>query len=231
MPTLRIHPVSGVLFISNLVSACCCLAYWYIRQPMPGLKLLGDTKREKWTLFFFFLVQSTIFTFYYALIRLPLGDLACIGYQAPLWIVLFSWLIFKEALPPWYVYLPAVALVITGVILVSQPTFLMGSAAAPLPVDGVIASFLSAMRWLLKTMIVKAGGNTLHSVQYQFVANIACLVISVPLLLMLNTYLLHDEWVGTFSNFLHMDYTMVLLSLYVGFTYFIGLVVDMTAVE
>ena len=223
--------ISGVLFISNFISAGCCLAYWYIRNPMPRSKLLGDTKREKWTLFFFFLVQSTIFCFYYAIVRLPLGDNVCIGSQAPLWIILFSSLIFKEALPPWYIYFPALALVITGVILVAQPTFLLGSAATPLPVDGVIASWLNAVRVLVKTLIIKSGGNTLHSIQYQFVSDLACLVISVPLLLILNTFILHDEWIGTFANFLHMDYTMWLVAIYIGFTYFIGRVVDMMAVK
>ena len=53
--------LSGVLFIANLLSACLCLTFWYIRNPMPRSKLLGDTMREKWTLFFFFLIQSTIF--------------------------------------------------------------------------------------------------------------------------------------------------------------------------
>lgn len=228
--------LSDVLFISNLVSGCCCLAYWYILQPKPGRNLLGNTKRERWTLFVFFVLQCTIYTYYYAVVRLPMGDFACIGLQAPLWIVFFSWLIFNAVLPPWYIYLSAVTLVVTGVILVSQPTFLMGSAAEdPLPMDGVIVAFMSALRFLLKTMIVQgaseAAGISLHSVQYQYVSDLACILIAVPLALALNTYWLHDEWLGTFSNFLRMDYTMWLVSIYVGVTYFIGGVLDTLAVK
>ena len=223
--------LSGVLFISNLVSACCCLLYWYIRDPMPGLRLLGDTKRERWALFFFFLNQSTIFSFYYALIRLPLGDLACIGYQAPLWIVLFSWLIFKEALPPWYIYLPAAFLVISGVLLVAQPSFLFQSDAYPLPIDGVIASFMSAARWILMILIVKSSGNTLHSVQYQFIANIACLSISVPVLLMLNSYIFQNEQLGTYDDFLKMPSIHLVVAAYIGLTYFIGMFLNMVAYQ
>ena len=223
--------LSGVLFISNLVSALCGLAYWYIRDPMPGLKLFGDSKREKWTLFFFFLVQTTIFFFYYALIRLPLGDLSCIQYQAPLWIVLLSWFLFNDQMTPWYIFIPAAILVISGVILVAQPTFIFHSAAWPLPADGVIAAFFAAARWIAMVMIIKMGGNTLHTVQYQLVSNIACLTISVPVLLIVNSVLFQNEQLGTFSDFCAMPWTDWLVALFVGFSYFIGMIVDMMAYQ
>ena len=113
----------------------------------------------------------------------------------------------------------------------SQPSFIFQSAAAPLPADGVIASFMSAARWVLMIMIIKSGGSTLHTAQYQLVANMACLTISVPLLLTLNTFIFRNEQLGTFSDFCVMPWIHWLAAVFVGLTYFIGMFLNMIAYQ
>merc|ERR1719474_2112843 len=80
-------------------------------------------------------------------------------------------------------------------------------------------------------MIIKASGSSLHTVQYQLIANIACLTVSVPLLLVLNTFIFRNEQLGTMNEFLSMPWTHWLSSFYIGFTYFIGMLVDMMAYQ
>lgn len=86
---------------------------------------------------------------YFGLGRLPLGDAVTIHYTAPVWTALTAALLLGERVRP--VVALGAAVCLAGVGLVARPSFLFGSAAAPL--DGlavaavVTASVLSGLAY------------------------------------------------------------------------------------
>merc|ERR1712110_1020654 len=59
-------------------------------------KWYGNTVRDRVHIWCHGLLFSTIFMFYYAVLHLPVGDLQCLFYQSPLWIIFCCWLCFGE---------------------------------------------------------------------------------------------------------------------------------------
>eukprot|EP00483_Globobulimina_turgida_P013101 UN13125 len=168
--------------------------------------------------------MSTIFFFYYACLRLPLGDLQCILYQSPLWVVFFGWIVFKEQLPALYILIPSIILTVTGVILVSQPQFLIGNSSKPLNIDGVIAILLTSLRWVVCVILVKKAQNV-NFLQYEFSAGICTLCIALPLLTIINSFLLtHSiDIIGNVYSFYKMDVWSILSCVYCGIAAFVAM--------
>eukprot|EP01084_Bolivina_argentea_P029871 55422_1 len=138
--------------------------------------------------------------FWYSVDRLPLGDLQCIMYQSPLFVVYISAIWLKERLPNLYILIPSTILTITGIICVSQPSFLMvmidtNYQYETLNIDGMIAITFAAFGWAFSVLLVRTAIDT-HFLQLEFASSGCSVMITVPVTIMINRYLIHSDVLG-----------------------------------
>eukprot|EP01084_Bolivina_argentea_P117837 209192_1 len=141
---------------------------------------------------------------YIALILLPIGDIQCIFYQAPLLTVYVSAFCLKEKLPSYFILIPSTLLTVTGIICISQPTFLLQLIDTekhydPLNSYGIVSVCISAICWTFAVVLIRTAVNT-HFLQLEFASSICLLFICFPILLIVNNYFLHIQWIGGFDR-------------------------------
>eukprot|EP01083_Nonionella_stella_P076002 206888_1 len=144
------------------------------------------------------LLHITSFSTFYAIMLLPLGDLQCIFYQSPLWIVFLGRVWLKEPLPNVYILMPMTVLACTGIILVTQPSFLLRLFACnddhePLNIYGVIAIIISALKWTFCALLVRKAQDA-HFLQLEFVSSGCTLFFAPPLMITINQYANVEEF-------------------------------------
>eukprot|EP01083_Nonionella_stella_P318441 1164040_1 len=150
-----------------------------------------------------FLYASNQFIFYISLILLPIGDDQCILYQSPLLIVYFSAIILKEKLPEWYILSPATLMTICGILLISQPVFVLQlidreREYEPLNIYGLITACVSAINWVPIVLLIRKARDA-HFLQLEFASSGCVCFVTLPLTLVLNHYWLHIEFIGSFD--------------------------------
>eukprot|EP01084_Bolivina_argentea_P315750 547140_1 len=210
--------------IQNGVVFICAVMYWVIMPKSSTVNhWYGDTKHDRLNIWFRGLFMTALPIFFYACIRLPLGDLQTILYQAPLWIVYLSYLLFNEQLPPWHILIPSTLFTIIGVMFVSQPGFIFNSVQG-LNFDGLLAVIISCVRWIACVLLVKTA-HSVHFIQYEFSTTI-CSFCTYPLLLIVCTYYLDNEFLGTFTDIYSSKMSHVLASVYCGFAGFLAMMLN-----
>eukprot|EP01083_Nonionella_stella_P074610 202446_1 len=155
----------------------------------------------------------TILFFYIALILLPIGDVQCLMYQAPLWSVYVAAIFMKETLPKLYILIPSTLFTVGGVIFVSQPSFIFAHFVPfndvhidtttdyePLNGWGVAAGLIAAFCWMLCVLLIRSAPN-LHFLQLEFASTGCLALVSLPALLLLNHYVLQIPFIGTVNVF------------------------------
>ena len=229
--------ISALQLIVNMVHLLCLIWWWTTRSSSVSdqsrsitTKWYGNTVRDRVYIWTHGLLFSTIFMFYYAVIRLPMGDLQCLFYQSPLWIIFCCWFFFGDRPPTWFILTPSTILTVVGVICVSQPPFLFTSGD-PLPIDGVLAILLSCIRWIGSVLIVKKGKDNVHYLQYQFGCTLCSLSISVPIMFMLNSLWIDNPLIGTLHDLLHIPWQHVLAAIFIGLAQFTGMSLSVMAYQ
>ena len=61
--------------IAFAVHLLCATIWWNVRKPLTTYHWYGDTKKDQINIWLRGCLQSLIFLFWYACIRLPLGDM------------------------------------------------------------------------------------------------------------------------------------------------------------
>eukprot|EP01083_Nonionella_stella_P089418 249488_1 len=141
--------------------------------------------------------------FYLALIQLPIGDLQCIFYQSPVLVVYIGAVWLKEELPSRWILLPSTVLTFTGILIVSQPTFLMqfidpSGDYEPLNVYGILCACAAAVFYALVCLLTRTAADT-HFLQIEFASSICLICLVMPTLLTINTYFIREEWIGSWD--------------------------------
>eukprot|EP01083_Nonionella_stella_P098405 276691_1 len=147
---------------------------------------------------------ATMMVMYYlGLILLPIGDFQCIYFQFPLLVVYFGALWLKEPLPAFPILIPSTILTVSGLCLVSQPTFLMrflntNAQYEPLNGYGILFACVGAVLTAVVILLTRVAAST-HFLQLEFASSICLLLSVIPILLTVNTFLFHAEWIGSFD--------------------------------
>lgn len=141
----RTVPTMEIVFARSLFMAV--FTFGLIRRE--GLAPLGHHRR---LLFARGAVGVTALSlFYFAISRLPLGDVTALFYMAPIWTAFSAAFILRERTAG--VVLAGIAVSLVGVALIARPSFLFGDglgALDPLAVAAVVgASMLSGLAYTL----------------------------------------------------------------------------------
>eukprot|EP01084_Bolivina_argentea_P105773 189419_1 len=99
------------------------ILWWNFKQPVKTINWYGDHPYIFNIWIRGFTYSFVIITSWYAVIRLPLGDMYCIFEQSPLIIALMASIFLKEKLPKLTPII--VILSIVGITFLAQPTFLL----------------------------------------------------------------------------------------------------------
>eukprot|EP01084_Bolivina_argentea_P286236 490996_1 len=178
------------------------ITWWNIKKPDGTMNWWGDKPDIKniWIRGLLFSIGSTLY--YYGVITLPLGDFQCIFYISPLMTVLFASVLLKEKLPETYILIPSILLTVIGVILVSQPSFVMSMIDIrhefkSLPFDGVISTILVAFEWSTCALLVRKA-VTSHFLQLELAVSVCFFFIGMPITALVNI-ILDSEYIGSLA--------------------------------
>eukprot|EP01083_Nonionella_stella_P098404 276690_1 len=98
---------------------------------------------------------------------------------------------------------PSTILTVSGLCLVSQPTFLMrflntNAQYEPLNGYGILFACVGAVLTAVVILLTRVAAST-HFLQLEFASSICLLLSVIPILLTVNTFLFHAEWIGSFD--------------------------------
>lgn len=185
-----------------IVHIVASILWWNVYRPKNLNNWYGDKPHITNIWLRAVILSLTAFGFYTGILTLPLGDLQCLFYTAPLLTVFFGNIWLKEKLPKWYILIPTTLLTIFGVIFVSQPSFIIDNIdpdnkndSESLRIDGIIAVTLAAFGWATCTLLIRKALSA-HFLQLEFSMGICILVVAIPLIGLLNQVLLHDDFIG-----------------------------------
>eukprot|EP01083_Nonionella_stella_P044639 120163_1 len=135
-----------------------------------------------------------------SLFLLPIGDMLCIKFQRPLLVAYFGALFLKEKLPDWYILLPATIMSFTGILLLSQPSFLLKKIDPnyhyePLNTYGMILIITATSMYVPMILLIRTAKNA-HFLQLEFATSGCMCFVTIPIVLLLNEYVLHLELIG-----------------------------------
>eukprot|EP01084_Bolivina_argentea_P314771 545233_1 len=162
---------------------------------------------------------------WYGVMRLPLGDATCIYYQSPLIIAMISFLFLGEKLPK---TTPIICiLAITGIIFLVQPPIIISiynyKESQSLNLDGLIAIFIALFCWSISASLVRTALNT-HFLQLEIVSAGQTLFISIPILLILNHYIIKNPLIGNLDlSDWSFDISSIIIMIIIGIFGFIAL--------
>lgn len=135
--------------------------------------------------------------FWYGVMRLPLGDFICIHYMEPLLVVFIAAIFLKEALPNPFILIPSVILTFGGIIMVSQPPFLISIIASkndiePVNLDGLVATILSALLWAIVVILIRLCVNV-HFLQLEMTGSGCIVTMGTLILLIIDSFYKSDK--------------------------------------
>eukprot|EP00483_Globobulimina_turgida_P012080 UN12102 len=147
-----------------------------------------------------FLYGINVLFGYISIILLPIGDAQCIYYQAPLIIVYMGAIWLKESLPSLSVLIPSTVMIICGLILMSQPIFILRIFAESdqyesLNIYGLFAAFISAVCWSFSSLLIRKAKDS-HLLQLEFASSGCICFVIIPISLICNHYILHIPYFG-----------------------------------
>eukprot|EP01083_Nonionella_stella_P014548 40848_1 len=196
----------GRFGIHTLISICYWIILKYSSQTHANTfsHWYGEKPYIKsiWLRGFTFTINQICF--WYAIIRLPIGDAECIFYQTPIVIAMFGWIFLKETLPK---TTPIICLLgVAGVLCISQPQFITAmytktfhaedeEDVAPLNADGVLSMVTAVFAWSITAILIRQAKGS-HFLQLDIVAGIQTMFISTPTVLLVNHYFLHNAFIG-----------------------------------
>eukprot|EP01083_Nonionella_stella_P074611 202448_1 len=185
--------------------------WWNCAKPStPYIFRHGDTQSDHQTTHWYgdspYIVNNwlrgicygigTLF-FYIAIIMLPIGDVQCLMYQAPLWAIYVAAIFMNETLPKLYILIPSTLCTVIGAICVTQPSFIFDHLhTTALNPWGVASGLVSALCWVCVVLFIRSAPD-LHFLQLEFASTGVLALISLPVLLCLNEYVLHIPFLGT----------------------------------
>jgi drug/metabolite transporter (DMT)-like permease len=147
-------PVQEIVFARGVVSLP--LAFWLVRRA--GVPPWGN---RRWILVLRGLLGlAAMSCFYFALTRIAIGEATVLHFTSPLWTALLAAFFLREAIGGRFVASMAVSF--AGVILITRPGFLFGSAAAETDLLGVGAALLGAILAAGAYVTVREASKTEH---------------------------------------------------------------------
>eukprot|EP01084_Bolivina_argentea_P137472 242093_1 len=218
------------LLLSTIIWNCKCIDF-----NQSGLTILTHNyKTSQWygnkpyilnvwlRGFFLFMVELTLWI---ALRRAPIGDVTCIHYLNPVFIVLGGRIFFKESIPK--VFIITFILPLVAMIFIVQPEFIFASEdnTEQLNLFGVLSAFLSAIAWAVAMLLGRKSDKNSHFLQVEFTNSVQALFLWIPILTIYDQYeyLLFDT--NKFQLFMYdfqWEFISVLVMISVGVLLFIG---------
>eukprot|EP01084_Bolivina_argentea_P251768 422406_1 len=200
-------PLLQILFfrycIALVVSICWLIWYnksnsnqqalhWYGNQP----NILNIWIRS----FFHFLMAASYF---YAISLIPLGDASCIFYQSPLIIIFAAHFLLKEKLPNIFILITSCITVTCGILILSQPTFIMNIISETdfesINTTGILSVCVSAVSWAIACILIRRAKNA-HVMQLELVLSVQSTLVSVPIWNIINHLTLRNKTLGDVFN-------------------------------
>ena len=135
-----------------------------------------------------------------SLFLLPIGDMLCIKFQRPLLIAYFGAVFLKEKLPDLYILIPASVMSVTGIILLTQPSFLLEMIEPnyhyqPLNASGLILVFTATILYIPMVLLIRTAKKA-HFLQLEFATSGCMCFITIPITLLLNHFFLNIPLIG-----------------------------------
>ncbi|XP_019620046.1 PREDICTED: ankyrin repeat and KH domain-containing protein 1-like [Branchiostoma belcheri] len=127
---------------------------------------------------------------FYAFHHIPLGDATTVIFSSPIFIAFFAWLILKEAYG-WFNF--AVTLTtLTGVVLISKPSFIFGSAVAVPNTSehllGTLSAFGGAVFSALALVMIRKLGKAVHFFVHITYLSVFGMILTFVLLMALGEF-------------------------------------------
>eukprot|EP01084_Bolivina_argentea_P117836 209191_1 len=145
---------------------------------------------------------------YVSIILLPIGDAQCILFQAPLIAVYIGAIWLKESLPSFYILIPSTTMVICGIVLMSQPVFVLqiftekdnNKNYESLNIYGILAATVSAICWSFSSLLIRKAKDS-HLLQIEFASSGCLCFVLLPISLVINHYIFHIPYFGNLYFF------------------------------
>ncbi|CAH1246547.1 SLC35G1 [Branchiostoma lanceolatum] len=127
---------------------------------------------------------------FYAFHHIPLGDATTVIFSSPIFIAFFAWLILKESYG-WFNFVVTLT-TLTGVVLISKPSFIFGSVAAvPNPSEhllGTLSAFGGAVFSALALVMIRKLGKTVHFFVHITYLSVFGMILTLVLLIALGEF-------------------------------------------
>eukprot|EP01084_Bolivina_argentea_P039570 73121_1 len=183
------------------------ITWWIVRKPTNTINWYGDKPYiiNIWCRGITFTINTICL--WYGVMRLPLGDATCIYYQSPLVIAIITFLFLGEKLPKTTPLICTLA--ITGIIFLAQPPIIISlfnryvynmdnEKIESLNIDGLISMFIALFSWSISASLVRTAVDS-HFLQLEIVSAGQTLYGSIPMLLILNHFIIHNPLIGDFN--------------------------------
>jgi drug/metabolite transporter (DMT)-like permease len=166
-------PVQEIVFSRGVVSLV--LSYWLVRRA--GVSLWGN---RRWILVLRGLIGfAAMSCFYFALTRIAIAEATVLHFTSPLWTALLAALLLRE--PVTGRIAASIAVSFAGVVLITRPGFLFGSAAAAgTDLLGVGAALLGAFLAAGAYVTVREASKTEHPLVIVFYFPLVIIPASAP---------------------------------------------------
>lgn len=147
-------PPMQIVFARGAITLA--LATWMARRA--GLSLRGN--RPRLLLTRGLVGSAALVSYYFALVGLPLAEATVLQQTAPLWTAVFAAVVLREPITGRVA--AALGLAFLGVLLIAQPSWLVGgdAAAAPVPVGTAVVGLLSAVLSAVAYVTVRRLGRS-----------------------------------------------------------------------
>ena len=203
--------VSQLVFSRFICQFLFATIWWIFNRPYGYSTFYGDSKKQI-IINYFHAVAFSIHTIshYYAMTRLPVGDAVCILSQSPILVSIFGKIFLNESSSIFVIILLSIMSTI-GVIMICKPTFLTVNNfdnIDQLNFDGIIAMTIATVSDALSIFILRISGcNDIHFLQIEIISSLQNVLISVPMLLILNEYFIHNDNIGDIDGILNGDWS------------------------
>ena len=236
--------ISQLLVGRSTVCIIIAVLWWLIKKPSTVKNWYGDHPYIK-NIWIRGITYSIMFIcLWYAIIRLPIGDVFCIFNQAPLLIAIIAAVFLKEKLPKMTPFIAVFA--ILGICFLSQPTFLThfyyryiqkevgvadNAQFETLNIDGLLSIFVAMISWSICVVLVRTAKES-HFLQLELVSALQTVFIAGPVLLLLNEYAIKNDRIGDFStDSWKWDIKSIVIIIIVGINGFIALCLNVVGFQ
>ncbi len=178
-------PSSEIVFVRALIGLF--LSFLLLRRR--GLGLLG--KRRGLLILRGVLGFIALSCFFYAVTKLPLGEVTILFYLHPLFTAVLATILLREAISIRLVGSTVLSLI--GIALVTQPSFLFGGES-PIPTFPMVLAIVGAFFSALAYITVRALSRTEEALVIVFYFPLVAVPASFPLLVMDFVWPVGMEW-------------------------------------